>query len=595
MPTGDIGFFEKVEDNVWQTLLLLLTILPEGMLDAMLAALLPFMLRLAVSEQMVGFCVGYISSAFYLPLLVMNYVWGATADRYGRYPVLIAGLVVMISTSLYLSFATTFWGIFIARFVAGIFGANSTIAKGTIGLIHQDNSARAVYFALYSVLYGGAGLVGPVLAGLLAEPAKQPNSGLAQWKFFQDHPYSLPPIVAAMLGGFVLAVSILFFKEPSPYKAISVDDESDSDVEIEDDPEGQGVSVPTGSSDRRSGSLTRNEPVRRAKRSRRRKPSESAIASPDDLSPYFSSSGLLPPSYPTSTITVPSGATKVVIGEEAIVRADRSITRTGSRGSIYGSSSRRTSSRATTATSRDALLEVKPTLALSNIYVASFLYSLIALCQMTYVTATPLLLSSSVANGGLGFPAIETGILASMLALSKLFTQIFVFAPVHARLGTVNCYRFGMGILVIPLLASPLLYILSNTSLWFGVITFQLLLGLGEGLAYLSALIIITDSSGGDSQGTGHGFASALAAGMRAFAPTVAGSLWSISHIFVFIICGAFAMVGLSLGGIANTIATRQSRIRLSTSAPDPTGGNAHATAIFGNLGSNGTSIAIPC
>lgn len=68
-----------------QTIFLLLAILPEGILESMLIPLYPYMARgFGIGEEDVGYWSGVASSAFYMPLLVMNVVWGAASDRIGR-------------------------------------------------------------------------------------------------------------------------------------------------------------------------------------------------------------------------------------------------------------------------------------------------------------------------------------------------------------------------------------------------------------------------------------------------------------------------------------------------------------------------------
>jgi hypothetical protein len=44
--------------------------------------------------------------------------------------------------------------ILLCRFIAGIFGANSTVAKGGLGELHQDVTGRAWAYSRYGSLYG---------------------------------------------------------------------------------------------------------------------------------------------------------------------------------------------------------------------------------------------------------------------------------------------------------------------------------------------------------------------------------------------------------------------------------------------------------
>lgn len=68
-----------------QIFLILVSIAPEGILEAMLIPLYPFLVtRLLGDTPEVGYYTGLFSSAFYMPLFLMNIVWGGISDKYGR-------------------------------------------------------------------------------------------------------------------------------------------------------------------------------------------------------------------------------------------------------------------------------------------------------------------------------------------------------------------------------------------------------------------------------------------------------------------------------------------------------------------------------
>ena len=68
-----------------QIFYILASILPEGILEAMLIPLFPFIVSHLLQDQKdVGYYTGLFSSAFYVPLFIMNIVWGWLSDRTGR-------------------------------------------------------------------------------------------------------------------------------------------------------------------------------------------------------------------------------------------------------------------------------------------------------------------------------------------------------------------------------------------------------------------------------------------------------------------------------------------------------------------------------
>lgn len=117
-----------------QVLCLLFSFFPRALLDAMVRPLFPFMVKYYFgSDRSSGYYSGLLASAYYLPLLVTNAIWGNLSDKYGAKSILILSLAFGIISTLILGLAETFWLAFAARTLAGLFGANSTIAKGRLG------------------------------------------------------------------------------------------------------------------------------------------------------------------------------------------------------------------------------------------------------------------------------------------------------------------------------------------------------------------------------------------------------------------------------------------------------------------------------
>ncbi|TPX59174.1 hypothetical protein PhCBS80983_g02649 [Powellomyces hirtus] len=200
-PSSEDGSY-KHRKAKQQATMLLLALVPEGILEAMLIPLYPFIVRSVgdIPEDQVGYYSGLLGSAFYAPLLLTNIGWGFTSDKVGRRPILILGLLMGIVSASLLTFGTSFSQIFTARFLAGCFGATSTVTKGMLGELFSDDKGRSWGYAMYGVVYGLAGILGPLLAGALVDPhLKWPHLFAGEW--WEKRPFALP----CGFGGLMMA------------------------------------------------------------------------------------------------------------------------------------------------------------------------------------------------------------------------------------------------------------------------------------------------------------------------------------------------------------------------------------------------------
>ena len=91
----------------------------------MIVPILPFFARDAGASATT---VGLLISAFSLAQLVVAPVWGRSSDRYGRRPVILAGLVVTALAYVIFAFAQSVELLLISRIIQGLGG-------GTIGVV----------------------------------------------------------------------------------------------------------------------------------------------------------------------------------------------------------------------------------------------------------------------------------------------------------------------------------------------------------------------------------------------------------------------------------------------------------------------------
>lgn len=140
-----------------------------------------------------AFALGWLMAIFSIAQFLFSPVWGGLSDRIGRRPVLLltilGGAASMVATAL----AGSFWILFAARLLAGIFGANISTAAAYIADVTSP-SERAKGMGIIGAGYGLGFIFGPAIGGLLSV-----------------HGYHVPILLAAALSfiNFVFAFFVL--------------------------------------------------------------------------------------------------------------------------------------------------------------------------------------------------------------------------------------------------------------------------------------------------------------------------------------------------------------------------------------------------
>ncbi|KAJ3015100.1 hypothetical protein HKX48_004784 [Thoreauomyces humboldtii] len=501
-----------------QATLLLLALIPEGILEAMLIPLYPFIVRSVgdIPESQVGYYTGLLGSAFYAPLLFMNVVWGFSSDRIGRRPILILGLTMGILAASLLTFGTTFAQIFTARVLAGAFGSNSTISKGMLGeLFPTGGKGLAWGVAMYGCVYGLAGILGPVMAGALVNPHLKWPALFGNW--FEHRPFAL----ASGLGVSLMVVGWCFvvfgIKESRKTR--------------------------TGTEKRRAGGVGGGGGL-----------TVSGLTGntvPRDVGDY---QALLQNEDMDGTENDDLGRTKPDDGQGTFPNRRRSH----SRDPETGSSKQREDDNGPTASrpsTSHPLLTRRTLLPIAG-------YCAIAFVNMVDMSATPLFFSAprSAQGGGLGLTASSASLYLSTIAITKLIGQLFCFRFVLNAMGkegtfSAGVWAFTVGNAAMALLVSTLPQASPDITPYAFLFPVLVVMGTAEVLGYLAVILLITDSVTSEYLGLVHGLASTCSAATRTVAPAVAGSLWQwgllggggLSRATVFIVATCFGgAVGLA-------------------------------------------------
>ncbi|KAI8591988.1 major facilitator superfamily domain-containing protein [Geranomyces variabilis] len=511
-----------------QATLLLLALVPEGILEAMLIPLYPFIVRsVGIPESQVGYYTGLLGSAFYAPLLFTNIAWGAASDRLGRKPILLAGLSAGVISASLLTFGTTFTQIFAARVLAGMFGSNSTISKGMLGELFSDDKGRSFGYAMYGVVYGASGILGPLLAGALVNPhTKWPALFGGDW--WADRPFAL----ACGLGTFMtvcgLLIVLLGLREPTRARR----------------------GGRTGRADPEDGSLSPVSVV----------PDYQALGNAEEVL------------FADEDVGVQTGIPRKKSMDDAYnTDEDEDGGDAGGEASAQQPlrSGTRSSRASTTALAPGALGATRHPLLTRRALLPVGFYCAIAFINMLDMSALPLFFSAT-GGGGLALPAGTTARYLSTIAVSKLIGQLTTFRIVLRQLGKWGTFAAGAWSFAVGNVSMAFLVILfsrhaefagaasaaatpaslATVSPYVFLAPVLVVLGMAEVMGYLAVILAITDSVEPHHLGLIHGFASTCAAATRTLAPTVAGTVWQWGLLIggpasgaVFFFGGAIAMI----------------------------------------------------
>lgn len=137
-------------------------------------------------------------------------------------------------------------------------------------------------------------------------------------------------------------------------------------------------------------------------------------------------------------------------------------------------------------------------------------------------------------TGGLGMPASTVGGATSILGMLGMLLQIFLYPPVHARLGTLRSLQYFLPLFAVAYILTPFLVVLPSSTtapeaasgafIWMGI-TWVLLLQVSARTMTLPASIILLNNCSPHPSvlGTIHGLGQSVSAGFRTIGPMVGG------------------------------------------------------------------------
>ncbi|OAA50308.1 Major facilitator superfamily domain, general substrate transporter [Metarhizium rileyi] len=153
----------------------------------------------SLSDAAISRQAGILFASFTAAQLLTAILWGRLADskRVGRKNVILIGLIGTSLSCVGYGFSTSFWQALTFRTLGGCLNGNVAVMR-TIEIITEKKfQARA--FLLLPMASSIGAIVGPILGGLLSDPATSYPDLFGSVPFFLRYPYAAANIVSALL------------------------------------------------------------------------------------------------------------------------------------------------------------------------------------------------------------------------------------------------------------------------------------------------------------------------------------------------------------------------------------------------------------
>jgi MFS family permease len=165
------------------------------------------------------------AASFYSGLLVSAYAvaealtamfWGSLSDRYGRKPVVLAGLGGVAVSCLILGFAKSFWVALLARFVGGALNGNVSVMQTMVAEIVTNPAHEPAAYATQPFVWTLGGILGSAMGGFLAKPAQFYPHLFPEDGIFGRYPYLLPNLASVFIIVAAIIQGIFLLEETNP-------------------------------------------------------------------------------------------------------------------------------------------------------------------------------------------------------------------------------------------------------------------------------------------------------------------------------------------------------------------------------------------
>ncbi|OCH84812.1 MFS general substrate transporter [Obba rivulosa] len=166
-------------------------------------------------ERKTGYYAGFIESSFYATEAICVLQWGRLSDRFGRKPILLSGLVGLIISVVGFGLSKNYWALVLSRCAEGALNGNIGVSKSMMTEI-TDVTNRARGFAYLPMVWSLGSTIGPVIGGVFSNPTTRWPGIFGTTGFWAEYPYFLPCITVAYVSLTAFLIALFCLKEVRP-------------------------------------------------------------------------------------------------------------------------------------------------------------------------------------------------------------------------------------------------------------------------------------------------------------------------------------------------------------------------------------------
>ncbi|RYP77884.1 hypothetical protein DL770_007006 [Monosporascus sp. CRB-9-2] len=158
---------------------------------------------------------GSLHASFTAAQLFTALIWGRVADSpwFGRKTVILIGLLGTFLTCIGFGFSTSFYQALVFRCLGGATSGNVGVLRTMISETVQEKKYQARAFVLLPMCFNIGVIIGPILGGLLSDPASSYPDMFGNVDLFRKFPYAMPNITIAIFLCFSLIAVWMFLEE----------------------------------------------------------------------------------------------------------------------------------------------------------------------------------------------------------------------------------------------------------------------------------------------------------------------------------------------------------------------------------------------
>ncbi|KAK5987279.1 Major facilitator superfamily multidrug transporter mfsB [Cladobotryum mycophilum] len=154
----------------------------------------------SLSDATISSQAGVLHASFMAAQFVTAMLWGRIADSKfaGRKTVLLIGLLGTSASCVGFGFSTTFWQALVFRTLGGATNGNIGVMRTMVSEIVREKKYQARAFLLLPMCFNIGVIIGPILGGMLSDPAGSYPSLFGNIEFFVKFPYAAPNILSSV-------------------------------------------------------------------------------------------------------------------------------------------------------------------------------------------------------------------------------------------------------------------------------------------------------------------------------------------------------------------------------------------------------------